>query len=209
MFEKLFPRQDDFFNYLEKQATFVKSACDTLGSLVRSGASDREAVAARLKDIERQADEVTHECLAELSERFTAPIDGADIHVLIQSLDDVIDAVEAAASRLTLYGLTTERAELRQAAAILSRAGSDIESAVQALPQPKNHSAAKGNLDDIHELERQGDALLRTALSTLFENETDAILVIKWKDVFERLEKAIDRCATVANVIEKIMIEAS
>jgi len=209
MLAKLFPKQDDFFNYLDKQATLVKAACDVMGALASGGASERNALAVRLKGIEHEADDVTHACVAELSERFTTPIDGADIHVLIQSLDDVIDAIEAAASRLSLYGLATERAELHQVAEILARAGNDIESAVHALPHPKTYSAAKEKLEDIHGLESQGDTLFRTALSNLFEKETDALLVIKWKDVFERLEKAIDRCATVANVIEKIMIEAS
>jgi uncharacterized protein Yka (UPF0111/DUF47 family) len=125
-------------------------------------------------------------------------------------MDDIIDAVDATTSRVALYELTEIRPEAKRLAEVLVKASQQIEVAVRSLRNLKNTRALYEKLISVHQLENEGDNILREALARLFkEEQNDAILIIKWKEIFERLERATDRCEEVANLIEKIVIEAS
>lgn len=208
MFRRLLPREICFFDYFEKHARLTIEACEAFRALT-DGQVDQAAQVARIKDIEHQADDLTHQCVDALSRTFITPIDRVDIHQLIKRLDDVVDSVDATTSRMAVYQLVEMRPEAQQLAEVLVKAAREIEVALMGLRSLKETDAIKSRLINIHQLENEGDTILRAALMRLFKEETNPILVIKWKEIFERLEKATDRCEEVANIIEKIVIEAS
>ncbi|MGH8016034.1 MAG: DUF47 domain-containing protein, partial [Candidatus Zixiibacteriota bacterium] len=164
----------------------------------------------RIKQVERRADDVTHNCINALHNTFITPIDRAEIHRLMRRLDDIVDSVDSAASRMALYELSNYRSELKQLALVLVNASARIDEAVRYLPRlSKESERIQKCCIDVYQAENDGDELLRSALVHLFNEEKDPVLVLKWKEIFERLEKATDRCQEVANIISGIVIEAS
>ena len=208
MFSRLLPKKVCFFEYFEQHAEMMIKTCEAF-LVLAEGNVDAPTQAARIKEIEHQADDLTHKCIEELNKTFITPIDRVDIHQLIKRLDDVVDSVDACTSRIALYELAEMRPEARQLAEVLLAAANRISDAVKGLRHLQHVDEIKGHLIYIHQMENEGDTILRAALTRLFKEETDPILVIKWKEIFERLEKATDRCEEVANIIEKIVIEAS
>ncbi|MCL5270793.1 MAG: DUF47 family protein [bacterium] len=208
MLGRFLPKEMGFFDFFEKIAALTIEACNELLSL----ATDSQNIAgrvARIKELEHQADDVTHECIEALHKTFITPIDRTDIHSLIKRMDDIIDSVDAATSRIVLYEITQMRSESRSLAEVLVKASREIEQAVHNLRNMKHPEKVKENCIAIYQLENEGDAILRSALVRLFKEEKDAVLVIKWKEIYERLEKATDRCEQVANIISGVVIEAS
>ena len=208
MFRRILPREVCFFDYFEQLAVMIIQACEAFRDLTE-GKTDNVAQAARIKDIEHQADTLTHKCIEEINKTFITPIDRVDIHTLVKRLDDIIDSVDACTSRIALYEITEMRPEALQLAEVLVKAAYELEVALKGLRNLKNAPIIEEKLIAIHQLENDGDTLLRAALMRLFKEEDRPIQVIKWKEIFERLEKATDRCEDVANIIEKIVIEAS
>jgi predicted phosphate transport protein (TIGR00153 family) len=209
MFRRLLPKEVCFFEYFEKHAELTIEACKAFLALTQ-GAVEGRGQTGRIKELEHEADDLTHKCIEELNKTFITPIDRVDIHQLIKRLDDIVDAVDASASRLTLYELVEVREEARQLAEVLVKATTEIAVALKQLRKIGEVGAIKSSLIRIHQYENDGDTILRAALARLFKEEDHRpILVIKWKEIFERLERATDRCEEVANIIEKIVIEAS
>ncbi len=208
MFRRMLPRKVCFFDYFEQLAVMIIQACEAFRDLTE-GKTDNVEQAGRIKDIEHQADNLTHKCIEEINKTFITPIDRVDIHSLIKRLDDIIDSVDACASRIMLYEITEMRPEAMQLADVLVKAAHELEVALKGLRNLKNAPVIEEKLIAIHQLENDGDTILRAALMRLFKEEDNAIQIIKWKEIFERLEKATDRCEDVANIIEKIVIEAS
>jgi len=207
MFKKFLPKETGFFDSFEQISVLGTEACKELLALTAPGA-DITARATRIKEIEKEADKVTQRCIEALHATFITPIDRTDIHSLVKRLDDVIDSVDSATSRIMLYELAEIRPEAKALAEVLVRATNHITKALQNLRNLKNADAINENCIAIYQLENEGDTILRLALVRLFK-ETDPILVIKWKEIYERLEKATDRCEAVANIIQGILIEAS
>ncbi|MBI4559580.1 MAG: DUF47 domain-containing protein [Candidatus Hydrogenedentes bacterium] len=209
MFRMLLPKEVCFFDYFERLAVMIKEACDGFLRLAE-GKTDNVTQASAIKEIEHQADDVTHACIEELNKTFITPIDRMDIHALIKRLDDVVDSVDASMSRISLYELTEIRTEAKQLAEVLMKAALEIEIALKGLRRMSNIEHLKKHMIAIHALENEGDMILKSALVRLFnEEQQNPVLIIKWKEIFERLERATDRCEDVANIIEKIVLEAS
>jgi uncharacterized protein Yka (UPF0111/DUF47 family) len=120
-----------------------------------------------------------------------------------------VDSVDAATSRVLLYELVEMRVEAQQLAEVMLKAAMELEGALKGLRDLRHAKEIEQRLIAVHRFENDGDAILRTALTRLFREEDRPIMVMKWKEIFERLEKATDRCEDVANIIEKIVIEAS
>jgi predicted phosphate transport protein (TIGR00153 family) len=209
MFRRLLPKETSFYDFFEAHSKLSTEACRELNAIA-TNPSELVSRANRIKEIEHQADDVTHKCIDALHRTFITPLDRADIHQLIKRLDDVVDSVDSAASRMMLYELTDVRPEMLRFTETLVKATTEIEVAVHCLRKLNSASAAvEKSCVAIHEAESEGDQILRTALVRLFKEEKDALLVIKWKEIYERLEKATDRCEAVANIIEGVSIEAS
>jgi len=171
------------------------------------GGQNTRVLAARIKEIEHECDVLTHACVERLHTTFITPFDRDDIHRLITRMDDVMDYVEAAAERLVLYEITETTAEVRDLSDVLVRAMEGVQKAVAGLRDMKNAQSIVKACIDVNRLENEADAILRNAVARLFKEEKDPITVIKWKEIYENLENATDRCEDVANIIEGVVLE--
>ena len=209
MFEKLLPKEISFFDYFEQHSKLAIEACRELNGIAINP-EELSLRVNRIKEIEHQADEVTHKCIDALHRTFITPFDRSDIHRLMKRLDDIVDSIDSAASRMAMYDLTELRLEMKQFTETLIIATTEINGAVRNLRHlSKNGDAVDKCCLAIYQAENEGDQILRSAIVRLFREEKDALTIIKWKEVFERLEKATDRCEEVANIVQGIMIEAS
>ena len=208
MFGRFLPRETSFFDFFEEHAALTIEGTKEFLSMVTTGANI-PAKCRRISYIEHETDTITHRCVEALHKTFITPIDRDQIHRLITRMDDIMDYVEAAAERIELYELTTMTADCRDLADALHRAAQQVEGAVRGLRTLKEPQATLKLCIDINRLENETDAILRRSVARLFKDEKDPILVIKWKEIYENLESAADRCEDVANIIEGVILEHS
>lgn len=200
----LFPKEEDFFLLFRKQAELVRLSCDQLHEMMEK--FDRlEERAKELKETEHSADLVTHELFERLNRTFITPLDRDDIHDLASGLDDVVDAAEAIASRLILFGITETRPEAVRMTAILAACGRQIQKAVENL---KNMNNLMSFTIEINRLENEADGISRQVVGDLFTGRHEILDIMRWKEIFGRLENAADQCEDVANTIESIVIKS-
>lgn len=207
MLKHLLPKEHAFFDTFEAHVALVIQACEEFLRLTKPGA-DITRSAGIIEDLEHQTDEITHRCIEALHKTFITPIERTDIQVLIKRLDDIVDSIDGAASRIVLYEIQQVREEAHQLVDVLLTATKEIEAALKGLRNKKNAELIRQKCIRIYDLENRGDEILRSAIQRLFKEE-DPLLIIKWKEVFERLEIAVDRCEDVANTIEGIVISSS
>ena len=206
MFGRFLPRETSFFDFFEQHATLTVEGCKEFLSLVTTGANILNK-AKRIADIEHETDVITHRCVEALHKTFITPIDRDQIHRLITRMDDIMDFVEAAAERISLYDLTVMTSDVRDLGDVLCRSAVEVESALKGLRNLKNPVALLKTCIDINRLENEADQVMRRAVARLFKEEQDIRLVIKWKEIYESLESATDRCEDVANIIEGVVLE--
>jgi uncharacterized protein len=206
MFGRFLPRETSFFDFFEQHAALTVEGTKEFLSMVTTGANIATKCR-RISDIEHETDTITHRCVEALHKTFITPIDRDAIHRLITRMDDIMDFVEAAAERIELYELTTMTGDVRDLADVLHRSSLQVEQAIQGLRTLKQPQAALKLCIDINRLENEADAILRRSVARLFKDEKDPITVIKWKEVYENLEMASDRCEDVANIIEGVILE--
>ena len=197
------PREQSFFELFERAAANVAAGARELAGL-SSNLADGEAASQRLRDIEHQGDELTHRIMATLNTTFVTPFDREDIYRLATGLDDILDAGEAVGDLLVLHRIEEPLPELRQQADVLVRATDVIARAVARL---RSLSGLNGYLIEINRLENEGDRIYRRAVAGLFSGEFKAMDVLKWKDILDQMEEAIDGCEDIANVIESIILK--
>lgn len=199
----LFPKEEDFFALYRRQAALVRRGCDQLHEMVER--FDRLEERARdLKDTEHQGDLVTHEIFERLNRTFITPLEREDIHALASGLDDVLDAVEAIGSRLVLYRVPHTTPEAAQLTGIIARCGGQIEKAVDSL---KDFKSLMAFTVEVNRLENEADSISREVTARLFSGGHDVLDVIRWKEIYGRLEGAADKCEDVANTIEGIVLK--
>ncbi len=208
MFKFLLPKEGSFFNFFEDHIALVIQACNKLHEIASNNCDISEKIS-QIKDLEHKTDKLTHGCIDALHKTFITPFDRSDIHRLIKRLDDIIDCVDGATTRMAMYEIRQIRSEVKEIAEILIKSTTEIQDALRNLRNLKNPEKIDKNCVVIHELEHDGDIILRKALVRLFAEEKDTVMVIKWKEIFEILEHATDRCEDVANVIQGVVIEAS
>jgi uncharacterized protein len=194
------PRERRFYDLFEQQAaTITRSAGlleQALADVANLGTCQRE-----IKALEHQGDEITHEIVSTLNRTFVTPFDHEDIYALASGLDDILDYIEEVADTANLYGITTIPEPARELTRLLTLAIAQLEQAIGKLESGKGideHSA------EVHRLEDVGDSTSRRAIAELFSDQHPVLEVIKLKDLYGLLEDALDRCETVANVLEGI-----
>jgi len=199
-----FPKEEDFFVLFKRQAVLVKEGCDQLYEMLdRFDRLDERAK--RLKDVEHQGDQVTHELFEKLNRTFITPLEREDIHGLASGMDDVLDAAEAIASRLVLFSIPHSTPEAVKLASILAQSGVQLELAISDL---KNLDKLMGYTIEINRLENEADLVSRDAVADLFTGRHEVLDVLRWKEIYGRLENAADHCEDVANTIESIVIKS-
>ena len=200
----LFPREEDFFTMFRKQAALVREGCVLLHEMLES--FDRlEDRAKRLKDVEHEADLVTHEIFERLNRTFITPLEREDIHQLASNLDDVLDAVEAIGSRVVLFRVGRPGAEAIRMSKILTECATQIEQAVDNL---KHMGNLMSFTMEISRLENEADGISRHVTADLFSGRHEVLDVLRWKEIYGRLEGAADKCEDVANAIESIVVKS-
>lgn len=207
MLTKLMPKSDDFFSDFESQAATVVGGAKLLAALLEDF-TDVPKKCQAIKDLEHQADDVTHRAFSRLHTQFITPFDRSEIHRLLSRIDDVLDLADAAAERLGLYDIETVLPEARELAAVLVLQVEKMEEAVKGLRNMKKHP--EKILDacrEVNVLENQADSLLRRTMAKLFKRGNDPLTVMKWKEIIDLIESATDRAEDVANVIEGVVLE--
>jgi uncharacterized protein Yka (UPF0111/DUF47 family) len=187
---------------LEDSARNVQRASALLHDLLADWPEQPE-LAGAVRDCEHEGDRLTHEILSRLAEHGTG-LDAADVHALTGALDDIVDHAEEAADQLGLYGIEAPMEPAQQMAEVLVSAADRVADSLRALRGGEDVAAS---LVEIHRLEDDADRIVRGAVASLFVNGIDPMIVIRWKDIFETLESAVDACETVANVLEGITLK--
>jgi len=205
---RLLPHDQTFFQFFEQHGAKTVEGCRALLALIESPA-DLEAQSQRVAQIEQECDDITHAVVASLHKTFITPLDRNDIYRLITHMDDIMDLVEAAADRFALYEIHHSTPDVGELARALVSSAEHVRAAVSGLRDMKQAESILQHCIEINRLENVADKILRSALARLFREEKDPIAVIKWKEIYEILESATDRCEDVANVIEGVVLENS
>lgn len=202
----IIPRDEKFYDLFEELANKIeeggKMFMDILNNYEQS-----EAKIAKLKEIEHEADIITHRTYEKMHKTFLTPIDREDIYALVNKMDSILDIIEAAAIRMFLYKIKAPTPECVKQAQLINAGIAKVKQVVHALRDMKNAQMILDACVEINTLENEGDYLLRQAMTHLFENETDAIELIKWKEIYERIEEALDTCEDVSNIAEGIVLK--
>lgn len=207
MLGRLLPLNINFFDYFEKHAGIVLSGTQDFFSMVSTQEGLLEK-SIKIKQAEHDADTVAHHCLEDLHKSFFTPFEREDIHQLISCMDDIIDDVEEAAEKIILYRLTDMTPEIKCQSRILVLTVQEMEMAVKKLSIMKSQvKDLRGHCLNINRFENEADVIFRESLARLFDEEMDVKALIKWKEIYEALERAIDRCEDVANIIEGLILE--
>lgn len=205
---KLFPREENFLPQFVRAAEIILEAARALDQLALDY-TDVELKVAHIKHLEHEGDQVAHQTFALLSRTWITPIDREDIHDLVKALDDVLDFIDAAASRFVLYKIPSPRPGVKPATEILVQSADAIRRAMGFLGDLKNSAQILELCVEINRLENEADSLNRISIGKLFDAEKDPITLLKWKEIYEVLEEATDRCEDVANVLEQIVLKSS
>ena len=203
---RLFPKEENFFNYFEELANKIEEG----GQFFLEMTKNRDYSAAkvsRLKELEHEADVITHKTYERMHKTFLTPIDREDIYALVNKMDSIMDVIEATAIRIHMYKVKKPDDEIIKQAEILFQAIKKIKEIVYGLRNMKNSKMILDGCVEINTLENAGDVVLRTIITELFIKEQDAIELIKWKEIFERIEEAIDVCEDVSNTVEGIVLK--
>lgn len=206
MLERFMPRQVVFFDYFERMAAKTLEGSKAMLDLFEDCTNVPEK-ARRIKAIEHEGDLITHQCIEELHKTFITPIDRDSIHRLITRMDDILDLIEAVSERFNLYDMHSPTEEIRQLARVLVFSVEQVGKAVRGLRNMKNAPQILVECVEINSLENEADTLLRVAVGKLFRTETDPLAVMKWKELYEGIEEATDRCEDVANLLEGIVVK--
>jgi predicted phosphate transport protein (TIGR00153 family) len=205
---RLLPRDESFFDQFEKQGRKTVEGCRAFLELVESP-GDVPAQAKVIKHIEHECDLITHSVVAQLHRTFITPLDRNDIYRLITKMDDIMDLVESAAERVALYEIKEMTKEVIDLSRVLLSSAERVLEAVAGFRDLKHPELILEKCVEINRLENEADALLRGTLAKLFREVKDPITVMKWKEIYELLETATDRCEDVANIIEGVVLENS
>jgi predicted phosphate transport protein (TIGR00153 family) len=199
------PKEREFYDLFEESAANIVQAADLLDQLLRSW-PDRGELLRDLVICEQTGDRITHDIIHRLHQTFVTPIDREDIYELAVALDDVVDIAEETGDFLQLYKIEAPMEQAQRLSHILLQASRQI---AEAMPRLRTFKDINHYVIEIHRLENDGDRVTREALASLFDNGIDPMIVIRWKDIFERLENAVDATEKVANVLEGITIKNS
>ncbi len=206
---RFMPKEEKFFEMFVEQADAAVEAAEMLADLVKDF-TDLNAKVMKMNKIEHKADEIAHRIAEKLNSTFITPLDQEDIHALASALDDIVDYIDATFERMMLYKIKEPTEDFAVLATILLRAVEETRLGVSELDKfKKKPSAMKQCWIEINRIENQGDSASRAALAKLFETETDAVEIIKWKEIYEHIETAIDKCEDVANILEQIVLKHS
>jgi predicted phosphate transport protein (TIGR00153 family) len=202
----LIPREEKFFDFFDQQAQWLKKAASLFKDLAKEWKPDHPAIV-QLREVEHECDITTHEIIDMLNRTFVTPIDREDIHELAKIQDDVVDIIQAVSERMLLFRIQSSTKELLELAEILEEAIANVTKAVSSIRDINRPRRILDYCIEINRLENRGDRTYERAIGDLFNNSTDVLNVIKWKEIYDAAEQAIDKCEDIANMIEGIVVK--
>jgi len=205
LLQRFMPREEGFFDLFAKQADNVVIGAKALQQMLSHYTGVPEQVQ-NVKAIEHEGDEITHSIFTKLNQTFITPFDREDIHELCSQIDDIIDLVDAAANRFVLYRVDAVREGTHDLVKVLVSATTEVSAAVHCLGSPEK---ALKHCIEINRYENESDRICRMLIAQLFDEEKDPVQIIKWKEIFEVIETAVDKCEDVANVIEGVILKSA
>jgi predicted phosphate transport protein (TIGR00153 family) len=207
--QALLPKDEKFFNYFEKDVQNLLSAAKVFRDLMTNMISKEERAQKikKIEEIEHLGDEVTHQIFSELGSNFITPFDREDVHQLASKLDDILDYIQGAATRIVLYRVDTITPEQEKLAGLIYDAVYELSLAIPHLRDLRNVDKIRESLVKINSIENEADDLFERAIAALFENCKDPIQLIKSKELLVSLETATDQCEDASNVIDSIIVK--
>ena len=202
----IFPKNERFFDLFEESARNFVTAAGLLNELMDK-CEDVEEMVRQITELEHHGDTITHLIMAELHGTFVTPIDREDIAQLAQRMDDVMDSIDAAAMRMMLYDITKPTERAKELADIVVRVTSETSKAIPRLRRSSELSHMREHCIEINRLENEADDVRRSALAELFRDRVELAEVIKWREIYEHMEDAVDRCEDIADILEGVMIK--
>jgi uncharacterized protein len=198
------PREDQYFTAFSQMTSYIYDAARILDEMVNGKPEHFAECSKRIKAIEHECDELTHNVSTRLNKSFITPFDREDIYMLSGALDDIVDLIDDSSRAMVMYDVRESSVYAKRFADVLQRMAIQLHEIVSILSKPHG---IKPRLVEIHRLENEGDDVYHAAIADLFHNATNPFTVIKWKEIYEKMESAIDRCENVANIIESVIIK--
>jgi predicted phosphate transport protein (TIGR00153 family) len=206
MLRKLLPREEQYFDLFAQMTNYISEAVRELRDMLNDKQPNYAEYSQRIKRLEHACDELTHTISTRLNKSFITPFDREDIYLMSSALDDIVDLIDDAARAIIIFDVREIKPYAQDFANVLERMTDQLREIVAMLQKPRNLTQ---RLVEIHRLENDGDDIYHNAIAELFHDERDPLTVLKWKEIYEKLEAAVDRCENVANIIESVIIKHS
>jgi predicted phosphate transport protein (TIGR00153 family) len=200
----LIPKEEQYFLLFRQMTSHIYDAASKLAEMLAGKPEEFQTHLESIKAIEHQCDELTHSISKKLNSSFITPFDREDIYMLSNALDDIVDLIDDSARAVVMYNVRETTDYARQFGDVIQRMAVQLHEVVSTLERPGGISA---RLVEIHRLENEGDDLYHEAIGEIFQGTPDPIRVIRWKDIYDKLETAVDRCEQAANIIESVIIK--
>ncbi len=201
----LIPKEEKFFQLFKDMTTNIIEGARLLKDMLDNFDHPVESQR-KIKEVEHKGDSITHEIIQKLNKTFITPLDREDIYSLASKLDDILDLIDASASRVIMYNVESIPAEAKSLGFIILQSCQAVSKAVSMLGKKSNEQIFEACVE-INALENEADRVSREAISRLFDEEKDPIQLIKWKEIYETLEKATDKCEDAANILESVVVK--
>jgi predicted phosphate transport protein (TIGR00153 family) len=199
-------KEEIFYDLFDETVVKVVEAAEALDDLMNNYTDIIEKVCA-LKDIEHDCDVHIHKIMKALNASFITPIDREDIYMIAKEMDNIVDTIEEAANRFELFHVSVVREEAKIMGGLIVECVKELKVVVNEMRRMKRSKLLKVKIIEVNRIENEGDVVYRKAIKSLFENETNALEVIKWKQIYEFLEDSIDSCENVANILEGVVMK--
>src|SRR6476469_2220364 len=200
----LIPKEEQYFDLFVQMTLYIGDAAGELKQMLADKEQNYKEYSQRIKRLEHACDELTHTISTRLNKSFITPFDREDIYMMSTALDDIVDLIDDAARAIIIFDVREIPDYARDFANVIERMASELKEIVSTLKRPRNVTQ---RLVEIHRLENEGDDVYHAAIAELFHDPPDPLTVLKWKEVYEKLEAAVDRCENVANIIESVIIK--
>jgi predicted phosphate transport protein (TIGR00153 family) len=198
------PKEEQYFDLFLQMTLYICDAARELKGMLADKDHNYLEYSRRIKGLEHACDELTHTISTKLNKSFITPFDREDIYTMSGALDDIVDLIDDAARAIIDFDVQEIKSYAREFAGVIEKMAEQLREIVSILRKPKNVTQ---RLVEIHRLENEGDDIYHAAVRELFHQENDPLTVLKWKEIYEKLEAAVDRCENVANIIESVIIK--
>ncbi len=202
----ILPKEKIFYDLLENLTVKAEKTVNLFKVLIESWNISHPGIQA-IKDLEHESDQIVHEIMVKLNETFVTPIDREDIHLLSKKINNLIDIIQALSKRMVLFQIQGVTDDLKEMTVILEKSVELVVIAVQKIRELKDSQEIFELCIQIHALENEGDRVFEKALGKIFQNATDPLDVIKWKEIYDFLEQAIDKCEDISDIIWGIVVK--